>query len=61
METNITVPYVPISEFDWGLNLQSVAPLPWNQIVWYEWVVHFIALHYSSHFSQYADLEEKGL
>ncbi|EED22284.1 conserved hypothetical protein [Talaromyces stipitatus ATCC 10500] len=34
MATNITVPYVAIGDFDWGLNLASSVPLPWNQTIW---------------------------
>jgi hypothetical protein len=29
---NITVPYVPTSQFDWSFN--RTGPLPWNQTVW---------------------------
>lgn len=29
---NITVPYVPLSEFDWSFARSG--PLPWNQTVW---------------------------
>lgn len=29
---NVTVPYVPLSEFDWSFN--RTGPLPWNQTVW---------------------------
>ncbi|KAL1968841.1 hypothetical protein VTN77DRAFT_1202 [Rasamsonia byssochlamydoides] len=29
---NITVPYVPLSEFDWSFG--RTGPLPWNQTIW---------------------------
>ncbi|KUL90393.1 hypothetical protein ZTR_02086 [Talaromyces verruculosus] len=34
MATNITVPYVSVSDFDWGLNLATSTSLPWNQTIW---------------------------
>jgi len=30
---NLTVPYVPVKDFDWSFN--RTGPLPWNQTVWY--------------------------
>ncbi|KAL3707349.1 hypothetical protein TMatcc_005327 [Talaromyces marneffei ATCC 18224] len=35
MAKNITVPYVSVSDFDWGLNLEASASLPWNPTIWY--------------------------
>lgn len=29
---NTTVPYVPLSDFDWSFTRSG--PLPWNQTVW---------------------------
>uniref|UniRef100_A0A093VFC9 Inositol 1,4,5-trisphosphate receptor type 1 n=1 Tax=Talaromyces marneffei PM1 TaxID=1077442 RepID=A0A093VFC9_TALMA len=34
MAKNITVPYVSVSDFDWGLNLEASASLPWNPTIW---------------------------
>lgn len=35
MAANITVPYVSVGDFDWGLNLADSTTLPWNQTIWY--------------------------